>query len=197
MVAIDSTCYDADRRSVYYGWRCGLKKSKMPKLSAVADVDNYLYQSAVANRGPFPDFREFPSAVRQAHSLNPFDELLADAGYDSEASHRLVREELGAESIIPPRHGRPTHKPPPRTQPYRRKMAQRFPKKKYNRRSHIETCFSQDKKRFGDRIHARNYWTQCRELLLRVLVHNIAILAAMLYCLFKDVFDRARCTGFR
>ncbi|MFH1423162.1 MAG: hypothetical protein ABIH42_10685, partial [Planctomycetota bacterium] len=46
-------------------------------------------------------------------------------------------------------------------------------KKIFGGRWHIETCTSMDKRCFGDEIKGRSYWSQCRELCLIALVHNI------------------------
>lgn len=126
-----------------------------------------------------PDHIDFESAVRDAFTATPFRELLADAGYDSEAAHRFVREELGAKSIIPPNAGRPTLAPP--TGRYRYAMAKSFPHKRYGPRWHIETTYSQDKRRFGSQVAATSVLTQKRELLLRALVHNIALVLSCPY----------------
>jgi len=66
-------------------------------------------------------------------------------------------------------------------------MAVNFLKSEFGKRWHIETCFSLDKRRFGHEIKARIYWSQCRELYLIALVHNIAILWRFQY----NVFNRA------
>jgi hypothetical protein len=55
-------------------------------------------------------------------------------------------------------------------------MALNFPKSEFGKRWHIETCTSMDKRRFGDEIKARKFWSQCRELYIIALVHNIAVL---------------------
>ena len=187
--AIDSTGYEAGRTSSYYGKRCGFKKSRYPKLTVVCDTKSYLYLSAVVDRGPLPDDREFQRAVREAFWLQPFDELLADAGYDSEWNHWYLREHLGVRSVIPPTRGRPTQKLP--EQKYRRMMVSQFPKDRYGKRWHVESCFSQDKRRFGWQISAAGYWPQNRQLLLRVLVHNIAILLCPIH-----LFNRAALIPF-
>ena len=145
--AIDSTGYDNGHMSAYYGRRSGKQKHRFPKFTALMDTESHLYLSGVMNEGPFPDHREFAPAVRAVHRRVAFVVLPADAGYDSEPAHRLVRERLGARSIIPARSGRPTSRPP--TGPYRRRMARRFPRKRYGRRWQIESAFSQDKRRFG------------------------------------------------
>ena len=171
---MDSTGYEAGHASTYYSKRCGLEKSHYPKLTIVCDTESHLVLSAVADRGPLPDDVEFAAAVRQAHRAWRFDCLLADAGYDSEKNHTFVREEIGSSSIIPPLRGRRNGKPPHGR--YRREMFEDFPQSLYGQRWQVESCFSQDKRRFGSELNARHYESQCIELLMRVLVHNIAIL---------------------
>jgi hypothetical protein len=41
-----------------------------------------------AGAGPCGDFSDLPPLAGAAHTVLPFDQLLADAGYDSEANHR-------------------------------------------------------------------------------------------------------------
>ena len=172
--AIDSTGYESGHTSVYYSKRCGLEKSHYPKLTIVCDIENYLYLSAVPDIGPLPDDIEFKEAVSEAFLSQPFDVLLADAGYDSEANHAFIHEHLGAESIIPPRRGRKTGRPP--LTPYRLRMALEFPSVSYGQRWQVESCFSQDKRRFGSALRGRSPESQYREMYLRVLIHNLAII---------------------
>jgi hypothetical protein len=186
--AIDSTGYEAGHTSEYYGRRAGLKKSRFPKMTAIADTKSHFYLSGVPRRGPLPDDKEFEPAITKAYSLHRFTEILADAGYDAERHHILARDKLKVRSIIPPTRGRPTKKPP--TGRYRRQMAKRFPKKRFGQRWQIESCFSQDKRRFGSSIEARTYWSQCRALNLRVLVHNLALPGSL--C---NLFNRAGHSG--
>ena len=44
------------------------------------------------------------------------------------------------------------------------------------RRWQVETVFSMIKRNQGDVLRARTYWSQNREMLLKVLTHNIAII---------------------
>jgi len=192
--AIDSTGYEAGHTSQYYGRRAGLKKSRFPKLTAVADTKSYMYFWSEANQGPYPDHREFKPAVTKAHAMQRFRQLLADAGYDSEIAHQLCREQLGVTSIIAtaPR-GRPRRDGRQRamTGAYRRRLYRRFPKKAFGQRWQVESAFSQDKRRFGSAVRGRTYHSRCRNLRLRVLVHNAAIIRRLLN---KDVFNRAGLT---
>jgi hypothetical protein len=54
----------------------------------------------------------------------PFDQLVADAGYDSEANHRHCREGLGADSLIPAKKRRSARVVA--TTPLRQEMVQRL-----------------------------------------------------------------------
>jgi transposase len=149
----------------------------------VVDTKSYMYLATVARRGPKPDDPDLLPAMRMATSNCKIKEILADAGYDAERHHRLLREVFSCTSIIPPNRGRPTPKLP--TGRYRRMMVTDFPKKRFGQRWQIESCFSQDKRRFGSSIESRSYWSQCRSLLLRVLVHNLAIIKRVRNYLFN------------
>jgi hypothetical protein len=99
---------------------------------------------------------------------------VADAGFDSEAAHRLCRRTLGIRRTairLNPRRGRRW----PRT-PYRREMRRRFPRRLYRRRQQAEAVFSRLKRRLGSALAARSPARQREELVLRVLTHNLTIL---------------------
>ena len=185
--AIDSTGYEDGHTSEYYGKRSGLRKTHYPKLSILCDTRTHLYLAGLADQGPKPDDIEFRPTVMMAFSLQPFRELLADAGYDAEHHHRLVRRKLGARTVIPPTRGRPTTRPA--TGHYRRLMQTHFPKKRYGQRWHAEGCFSQDKRRFGSWVNGHDYWSRSRKLLLRLLVHNVAIILRHRVCLVQTLFS--------
>jgi hypothetical protein len=69
-------------------------------------------------------------------------------------------------------------------------MKQRFNKKKYGQRWQTETVNSMIKRRLGSALRARSYWSQCREIMLRVITHNVMIVARIW------VFYRAFLTPF-
>jgi hypothetical protein len=99
--------------------------------------------------------------------------------YESEGFHCLCRDELGIQSIIPTTdRGRPRAdgKPRPVRVKYRKLMKQRFPKKTFGQRWQIETVFSMLKRNMRAALRARNYRSQTREIRLRILTHNLAIL---------------------
>ena len=106
--------------------------------------------------------------------------MVADAGYDSEENHRLALD-MNVRAIIPPLSGRPTQKPPPSKQPLRRRMHRRFAAKRdaalYGQRWQSETVNSMIKRNLGSALRARTAVRRRHELLLRVLTHNIMLLA--------------------
>jgi hypothetical protein len=93
----------------------------------------------------------------------------------------VLREQHGIRSTIPPEYGRPPKDPdalPP--DKYRRMMKLRFrngkrPRAAYRKRPQVETVFSMLKRNLGAALRARTYHGQRRDLLLRVLTHNIML----------------------
>jgi hypothetical protein len=181
--AIDSTGLESRHVSAYFT-KCSKRhsahyKSRYPKLSAVCDTANHLILGIVIDRGPKPDPVEATQTLYDAFNHQRFSTLLGDAGYESEGFHALCRDQLGIRSIIPTtERGRPRKdgQPRPVHGRYRRLMKQRFPKKTYGQRWQIETVFSMLKRNMGAALRARTYHSQNREIRLRVLTHNLAIL---------------------
>ena len=62
---------------------------------------------------------------------------------------------------------------------YRRLMKVRFDRAAYRRRSQVETVISMIKRRQGAHVHGRSYHSQCRDLRLLVLTHNVMILVVV------------------
>ena len=188
-VAIDSTGLESRHVSAYFTQRCKRHKEhykhRYPKLSAICDTSNHLILGLVIDRGPKPDPVEAQQTLLDAFERHPFKTLLGDAGYESEGFHCLCRNELGVRSIIPTTdrdRPRKDGKPRPVRGYYRRLMKQCFPKKKYGQRWQIETVFSMLKRNMGAALRARHYHSQNREIRLRILTHNLAILWRQLRC---------------
>lgn len=180
MAAVDATGLETRHISVYYELRRGAAKSRRrrrawPKLTAVIETHAHLILGAVTGLGPTQDSPDFTPAMRQAAALLPIETSLADAGYDAEHNHRLCREELGVEHSVIKLNPRNTGRRWPRT-PYRREMRRHFPKPLYHQRWHAESTFSQHKRRLGSALTARTLHSQPREIVLRVLVHNLMLL---------------------
>ena len=156
---------------------------RLPKLSLACDSASHLILSATASTGgggdqPFFDDLLFDAWRRSSGKLRW---VVADAGYDSEDNLRIARRDMGVRALIPPRSGRPTTKPPPKDQPLRRQMYRHFAAKRdrglYGQRWQIETVNSMIKRNLGSALRARTAIRRRHELLLRVLTHNIMLLA--------------------
>ena len=182
--ALDSTGLDCGHASRYYvRRRNGAKKryqtvtyARYAELEAAFDCRTHLMLGALAGRGPRPDVDRFAPLLDEAPADARITAALADAGYDSEANHRHARERRGVRSFIPAGVGRPSVKPPAGR--HRRRMRQRLNKGYggYGQRWQAETGFSMFKRRLGDAVNGRGYWSQCRELLLMALTYNIMLL---------------------
>ncbi len=180
--AIDSTGLECSSASAYFvrrrpkvgeAWK-QVVYHRYPKLGVVSDVDDHFIFAYEARRGPKPDVNEFKSLVGQALTRIRITTILADAGYDSESNHLFARDEHGIRSVIPPKSGRPTTKPAAGY--YRRQMQVRFNRAAYRKRSQVETVMSMIKRRQGAHVRGRSYHSQCRDLRLMVLTHNVMIL---------------------
>jgi hypothetical protein len=134
--------------------------------------------------GPSNDSPQFKPALAQASLVVAWDRVLADAAFDSESHHGYAREELGIRSSVIPINprghvGEPSGK-------YRGQMARRFvakpegsrSKRVFGQRWQAESAFSRHKRRLGSALAGRSDESRERECYLRVLTHNIMLLAA-------------------
>jgi len=181
VVAVDATGLEARHVSAYFRLRRGepkrrgRRKRAWPKLTAVWHTASHLIVGATTGMGPSQDAPDFPPAMRQAAALLAVDTVLADAAYDAEHHHRLCREELGVRRCVIPLNPRNTGRRWPRT-PYRRALRRAFPRTLYQQRWHAESGYSRHKRRLGSALTTRSTPAQRRELVLRVLTHNLMIL---------------------
>ena len=111
-----------------------------------------------------------------------------DKGYDAETLHRQIREELGADSVIPVR----TWQGRIRSGTYRQEMYANFDDDRYRERNKVETAFSVLKRRFGEELKARKYWYQVKEIKIKVILHNLtkAVQTVVIVVVWKE-FNRA------
>ena len=169
-VGIDASGFKSSNASSYYTDRIGIRK-KYIKLSIGAEVREQVACSLKIRRAPKHDTIDFKPIMERASNILPLSIVVADKGYDSEANHAYVREELDAVSIIPARyedvpvwrtHGR-----------YRKQMKRRFYKELYYQRNKNETILSVIKRMFGEHITSRSVRMQNRELTFRVIAYNM------------------------
>lgn len=180
--AVDSTGLECSSASGYFvrrrkkvgePWKQVLYHH-YPKLGVVSHVDTHFILACDARRGPKPDTNEFEGLLAEAATRVRVTTILADTGYDSEGNHKFAREQSGIRSVIPPKQGRPTDKPA--SGHWRRQMQVRFNRSKYRQRAQVETVVSMIERRQDSHARGRAYHSQCRDLRLMVLTHNIMIL---------------------
>lgn len=191
--AADSSGFDSHHTSRYFIWRRDNREEdkKRPKkrvsyrrygkLMVAVCCATHAILGAVASRGPTPDIDQLDhllSELPAAESLK-IGHMVLDAGFDSAHNHRLLRQGHGMRSTIPPRTGRPPRHPDALpADKWRRLMKSRFrhgPPKVYGKRAQVETVFSMLKRNLGAALRARCEPGRRRDLLLRVLTHNIAL----------------------
>jgi hypothetical protein len=200
-LAIDSTCFEQRHRSTHYDRRCrrmadeamkerpgkwgktvnaarSRRLRAMPKLAIAVDAGCHLILAAKVRIGNGSDAPDFDDLLFDAWRRANVSVAVADAGYDSEANHRIARHDLGVRSIIALGIGRPTRKLP--SGRWRRHMAKRFKRKAdqrlYGQRSQSETAHSMIKRNQSSSLRSRTPERQKKEMMLRVLVHNISLL---------------------
>jgi hypothetical protein len=177
--SVDSTGLDAGHRSSHYAWRTGQKRYQLrnwPKLTFACHNATHLILSVLVSNGPSQDAPLLGPVLREACQRVTLDRVLADAGYDSEHNHRYARQELGIRSTVIALNKRGRRKWT--KSKYRRQLYRRFPKLKYRQRAQVESLISRFKRRLTSTLRGRSPTTQQAEVQLRVLTHNLLILAA-------------------
>lgn len=185
--AVDSTGYEARQVSGYFVWRAGRRsrQRRWPKLTAVLETSSHLFLAARVSRGPSQDAPHLKPAARDAVANCPVDTLLGDGAYDSESNHAYAREHLGIRATVIPLNRRGNGRKRPKTE-YRRQMVRRFRKRPrgsrhrrvYGQRWQVESGFSRSKRLLGPALRARGWVNQKKEIQMRVLTHNLMLLAA-------------------
>jgi hypothetical protein len=186
-LALDATGLDSRHASRHYARRNKSKRLSLRRFTLLAvacHTKSHLIAAAEVAVGPTNESPFFADLVGEAGQHGPWDRLLADAAYDSEANHRTARF-FGIRSAVIPLNRRGAGRKWPRTK-YRRQMVRRFRKRPkgsrrrrvYGQRWQAESVFSRNKRLLGAARRARSEGSRERECLLRVLTHNLMLLAA-------------------
>src|SRR5215475_767272 len=176
--ALDATGLESRHTSQYFFKRAGRKHSARlwTKLTVVCHTGSHLFTAATVSTAPSNDSPQLRPAMQQASLAVTWDRVLADAAFDSEDNHRLCREGLGVRSTVIPLNRRNRGRKWPKTR-YRRQMKKRFFKRVYGQRWQAESAFSRHKRLLGSALRARSDAARERECYLRVLTHDVMILA--------------------
>jgi Transposase DDE domain len=155
-------------------------------LAVACHTRSHLIAAAEATVGPTNESPFFDDLVGEAGQHARWDRLLADAAYDAEGNHATARDLFQVRATVIPLNRRGTGRKWPRTK-YRRQMVRRFRRKPrgsrhrrvYGQRWQVESVFSRNKRLLGSALRARSDASRERECLLRVLTHNLMLLAAV------------------
>jgi hypothetical protein len=192
-LAIDSTLFEPRHVSRYFEFRRGRgggnagksrKIRALPKLALSVACASHLILSCRSSTGGGNDHPHFEPILFDAWRRVPNRRftVVADAGYDGEPRHRTAREEMGLKSIIPSRRAWKTGAPP--VGRWRRLMKKLLKTKQsrkrcgYTQRWQVETTASMIKRNLGSALRGKTKQSREREMLLKVLTHNIMLLAA-------------------
>jgi hypothetical protein len=183
-VAVDATGLESRHTSRYFARRSGAEHASWTKLTTATDTQSHFLAGATVTTGPSNDSPQFRPVMAQASLAVDWDRVLADAAFDSEAHHAYAREELGIRSTVIPINPRNAAGPPGGK--YRSQMPRRFrPKPEgswhrrvFGQRWQAESAFSRHKRRLGSALAGRSDESRERECRLRVLTHDLMLLAA-------------------
>ena len=176
--SVDSTGLEAGGRSAHYAHRTGQKRYKLrrwPKLTLACHNATHLLIHTLMSDGPSQDAPMLAPVLRGACGRVRIDRLLADGGYDAEHNHVYARRHLAIRSTVIKlnrRGGRRWAKTK-----YRRQMYKRFASGKYRQRVQVESVISRFKRNLTAVLRGRSRKTQRIEIHLRVITHDLMLLA--------------------
>lgn len=172
--------------SAYFVRRAGPDQTSRTwtKLTVACDTDSHVFAGATVATGPSNDSPQFRPVMAPASLAVTGDRVFADAAFDSEAHHAYARDERGIRSSVIPINPR-GHTGEPGGK-YRSQMPRRFgpkpdgrrPRRVFGQRWPVESAFSRHKRRLGSALGGKSDASREREGHLRVLTHNLMLLAA-------------------
>jgi hypothetical protein len=179
--AVDGTGLDSRHVSRHYARRRKSRRFLMRRyvlLTVACHTASHLLAAAEVRIGPTNESPLFPPLIEEASQHARWDRVLADAAHDAEHHHRRCREDWHIRATVIPINRRNQGRKWPQTK-YRRQMKRRFHRRVYGQRWQVESAFSRHKRLLGSALRSRSDAARERECFLRVLTHNLMLLAAV------------------
>jgi len=134
------------------------------------DTRLHLILAQKAHAGPTNDCATLrPLLDEIAPESHAIGVVLADAEFDSERNHLHIRQQLGAQSVIPAKRGKVGWK----IHGVRAQMRTHFPAGRYRQRVQAETVFSAIIRKLSGKAPGRSLATQRKQALLLGLAYNL------------------------
>jgi len=155
---IDATGFERSVASQYYA-KTAKMNIKSIKTTVLADLEHNVVIDAHFTTTRKHDTQIGPQLLKKHSDLSA---LAADKGYDDQS----FRDQLRDDNIRPLiRHCE--------SSPIHYAANARMNDEDYHKRSNNESVFSAIKRKYGDRLRSRVWYRQFRELILKMVVHNI------------------------
>lgn len=185
-VGIDATGFSVENRSKHYEKRAALHSyRRYVKLSIVADLSKQIIMGQSIHKSPRHDNKDFMILMHNVKAKA----VCADKGYDSNENHRFVMQDLEAKSFIAIKdYGYNRHRNWKKD--WRRVAKRQFNENGYHQRSKVETIFSCVKRKYGSSLRARDFYSQKKEVLCKLIAYNIDRTIKDIF-LFMEGFSRA------
>jgi IS5 family transposase len=155
---IDATGFERTGASQYYA-KTAKMNIKSIKTTVLADLEKNVVMDVHFTTTRKHDTQIGPQLLKKHSDLSA---LAADKGYDDQS----FRDQLRDDNIRPLiRHCE--------SSPIHKAANARMNDEDYHKRSNNESVFSAIKRKYGDRLRSRTWYRQFRELILKMVVHNI------------------------
>jgi len=168
-IAVDSTGFPTSYFSYYYSVRAHKERKGFLKVSLAVDTQKQTILSLKITGNRQHDSQHVQSLLRNASRIKLAHYYVLDKGYDSEAIHRQIREEIRAISYIPIRNWNASHV----GGLFRQKMVKEFDKTIYGKRNLVETVFSVVKRKFGGYVRGICFKNQVKEIKLKCIAYSV------------------------
>lgn len=174
---IDATGFIRSVTSQYYA-KTAKMNLKSIKTTVLADLELNVVIDAHFTTTRKHDTQIGPDLAAKHPDLSV---LAGDKGYDDQS----FRDQLRADNIRPLiRHCE--------SSPVHSAANARMNDEDYHKRSNSESIFSAIKRKYGDRLRSRTWYRQYRELILKMVVHNIDQFVKELVCVLPCVWFQFR-----